>query len=144
MGDIYDVEIVADDVHFYFNSDGTIQLPPNGDIVDDSHQSVLRDMPQTLVTTGNYTIQLTDRGRHIYNTGTGNIRIPTNASIAFPLGTVITLVTGDNATYIQPVDGVTTTLKLSKFGLNNNIAVSANTYVTILKVETDKWMVQVA
>ena len=35
-------------------------------------------------------------------------------------------------------------LKLSKFGLNSNIAVSADTYVTILKVAADKWMIQVA
>ena len=101
-------------------------------------------MPQTPVTSGDYTVQLTDRGRHIYNTGTGNILIPTNASIAFPIGTVITVVTGDNAVHIRPVDSGTTIVKLSKFGLNNNIAVSADTYVTILKIEADKWMVQVA
>ena len=143
-GDVYDIEIAANDTYFYFNNNGTIQLPVNGDIVDDSSQSVLRDMPQTLVTSGDYTIQLTDRGRHVYNTGTGNILIPTNASIAFPIGTVITLVTGNNAIHIQPVTGGTTILKLSKFGLNSNIAVSADTYVTILKVEADKWMIQVA
>jgi hypothetical protein len=31
---------------------------------------------------------------------------------------------------------------LSKFGANANINVPADTYVTILKIATDKWIVQ--
>ena len=92
---------------------------------------------------GDYTLTLSDAGKHIYKVGTGSVYIPTNASVAFPVGTVITLVTGStNSTHIIPVDGGTTTLVLSKFGSDNNINVPVDTYVTILKVETEKWMVQ--
>jgi hypothetical protein len=92
---------------------------------------------------GDYTLVITDVGKHIYKTGTGNVLIPTNAAVAFPIGTTVTLVTGDtNSTRIQAVDGMTTTLILSKFGTDASINVPVDTYVTILKIETNKWMVQ--
>ena len=121
------------------------QLPVGGDIVDSNSDSVLnKDMPQNAVSgNGNYTLVLLDRGKHIYKTGTGNVLIPTNASVAFPIGTCITLVTGSaHSTTIVPVDTGTTTLILSKFGTDNEINIPADTYVTILKIETDKWIVQ--
>jgi hypothetical protein len=101
-------------------------------------------LPQNLQDgNGDYTLLMSDAGKHIYKTGTGNILIPTNAEVAFQLGTTITLVTGDtNSTRIQAVDGMTTTLILSKFGTDASINVPVDTYVTILKIETDKWMVQ--
>jgi len=101
-------------------------------------------LPQNLQAgAGDYTLVLSDAGKHIYKTNTGSVYIPTNASVAFPIGSVVTLVTGTgHATTITPVDSGTTTLILSKFGSDNSINVPADTYVTILKIETDKWMVQ--
>jgi hypothetical protein len=101
-------------------------------------------LPQNAISAnGDYTLVLTDGGKHIYKTGTGNILVPTNASVNFPIGSVITLVTGSaHSTAIQPVDSGTTTLILSKFGSDASINIPADTYVTILKIETDKWMVQ--
>jgi hypothetical protein len=93
--------------------------------------------------TGDYTLVITDIGKHIYKTGTGNVLIDTNANVAFPVGTTVTLVTGSaNSTVISPVDGTITTLVLSKFGSDDSVNVPADTYVTMLKVETDKWMIQ--
>ena len=147
--DPYDVRIkvgnAGDNTYFYFNRTGTLQLPPGGDIVDENGDSVLnQNMPQNAVSAnGDYTFVLTDLGKHIYKTGTGDVLIPTNADVAFPIGTCITLVTGsDNSTHIMPVTPLTTTVILSKFGENANIAVPADTYVTILKIATDKWIVQ--
>ena len=143
--DAKDVLIAADDIYWYFNRDGNFQLPPGGDIVDDNYISVLnKDMPQNAVSAaGDYTLVIGDRGKHIYKTNTGSIYIPTNASVAFPIGTCITLVTGSaHSTTIAPVDTGTTTLILSKFGTDNEINIPADTYVTILKIATDKWIVQ--
>jgi hypothetical protein len=131
--------------YWYFNRNGTLQLPVGGDIVNSAGQSVLnQDIPQNAVSAdGNYTLVIGDRGKHIYKTGTGDVLIPTNANVAFPIGTCITLVTGsDNSTRISPVTPLTTTVILSNFGSNANINVPADTYVTILKIATDKWIVQ--
>jgi Major tropism determinant N-terminal domain len=146
----YDITIAANDTYWYFNRDGTLQLPVGGDITDHNGVSVLsREMPQTAKSSdGDYTIQLSDRGGHIYVTSTGNLLVPTHASVAFPIGTVITVVTGgSNTTHIKAVDSGTTTLVLSNTGPANadsGIAVGADTYVTMLKVENDRWIVQVA
>jgi hypothetical protein len=106
-------------------------------------------MPQTLLDGAtDYTITLNDRGRHLYVVSAGDIYIPTHAAVAFPRGTCITVVTdGTHSTHIKAVDSETTTLVLSKTGPANTvtgIAVSADTYVTMLKVENNRWMIQVA
>jgi len=145
-GEVKDIVITAGAKEWKFLQNAKFKLPAGGDIVNSSDQSVLnQDIPQNAVSAnGDYTIALSDRGKHIYKTGTGNVLIPTNASVAFPIGTCITLVTGStNATQIASVDGMTTTLILSKFGSDNNINVPADTYVTILKIATDQWIVQI-
>jgi len=113
---------------------------------DPNTKEVIRaaQMPQNAVTTsGDYTLALTDAGKHVYKTGTGNVLIDINANVAFPIGTVVTLVTGSgNSTVISPVNSATSTLILSKFGADTSINVPVDTYVTILKIETDKWMIQ--
>ena len=147
--DPYDIQIkvgnIGDNTYFYFNRTGTLQLPPGGDIVDENGDSVLnQNIPQNAVSaSGDYTLVIGDRGKHIYKTDIGSIYVPTNASVDFPIGTCITLVTGSaHSTTIAPVDSGTTTLILSKFGTDNEINIPADTYVTILKIETDKWIVQ--
>jgi len=148
--DAYDIIVSADDTAWYFNRTGTFQLPAGGDIVDDNGDSVLsKDLPQTLQNTGaDYTLVYGDRGRHIYVVSAGDILVPTNASVAYPIGTMITMVTDStHACKLKAVDGGTTTLILSQTGAVNpttGVNLSADTYATILKIATDKWMVQVA
>ena len=148
--DPYDIVIKtgtgSTNTYWYFNRTGTLQLPVNGDIVDSNGYSIFKGMVQNLQNTGNdYTLQLSDRSGHIYKIDTsGNVLIPTNDSVTFPIGSVITLVTGNYGTRIMPVNSGTTTVILSKFGSDANIEVPADTYVTILKTETDKWIVQIA
>ena len=148
--DPYDIIVSADDTHWYFNRDGNFQLPPGGDIVDDNGDSVLsKDLPQVLQNTGyDYTLQYTDRGRHIYVVSAGDILVPTDAAVAFPIGTVITMVTDStHACKLKAVDSGTTTLILSQTGPANpttGINIGIDTYATVLKIEADKWMVQVA
>ena len=146
-GEVYDIVMDTGSKVWQFLQTGNFKLPVGGDIVNSDGTSVLgfnQDIVQNLQSTnGNYTFALSDRGKHIYKTGTGNVLIPTNADVAFPIGTCITLVTGSsNSTQIAPVTPLTTTVILSKFGANSNINVPVDTYVTILKIETDKWIVQ--
>jgi hypothetical protein len=104
---------------------------------------VAMQLPQNLqASAGNYTLALGDAGKHVYKTGTGNVLIDISANVAFPIGSVVTLVTSANSTTIQPVNSGVTTLILSKFGADTSINVPADTYVTMLKVETNKWMIQ--
>ena len=148
--DAYDIVVSADDTHWYFNRDGNFQLPPGGDIVDDNGDSVLsKDFPQVLQNTGyDYTLQYTDRGRHIYVVSAGDILVPTDAAVAFPIGTVITMVTDStHSCKLKAVSSGTTTLILSQTGPANpttGINISIDTYATVLKIEANKWMVQVA
>jgi hypothetical protein len=102
-------------------------------------------LPQNLQAgAGDYTLTLTDAGKHVYKTGTtGNVLIDIDANVAFPIGSLVTLVTGSaHPTTIQPVDAGTTTLILSKFGADASINVPADTYVTMLKIDADRWMIQ--
>ena len=139
----YDITIVADNTYWYFNRDGKIQLPPGGDIVDSNYISVLgKEMVQTKVTSGDYTLVYNDRGGHIYNTGTGKIKIPTNAGVAFPIGTVITVISADSAFAVQPVDSGTTTVIVSNSGPSTSVPIPANTYTTMLKIDTDRWIIE--
>jgi hypothetical protein len=144
-GEVYDIVLKTGAIEWQFLQNGNFKLPADGDIVNSSDQSVLnQDIPQNAVSAaGDYTLVIGDRGKHIYKTNTGSIYIPTNASVAFPIGTCITLVTGSaHSTTITPVDTGTTTLILSKFGTDNEINIPADTYVTLLKIATDKWIVQ--
>jgi hypothetical protein len=144
-GEVYDLVLKTGAIEWQFLQNAKLKLPVGGDIVNSDDQSVLnQNIPQNEVSAnGDYTLVIGDLGKHIYKTGTGNVLIPTNASVEFPIGTCITLVTGStNSTQIAPVTPLTTTVILSKFGANANINVPADTYVTILKIDTDKWIVQ--
>ena len=99
-------------------------------------------MPQNKVTSGDVTLTLTDRGGHIYNTGTGNVNVPTNASVAFPIGTVITIISADNAFAVVPVSSGTTTIIVSNSGPSTSVPIPANTYTTMLKIDTDRWIIE--
>ena len=142
-GDPYDIEIAADDTYFYFTREGKIVLPPGGDIVDNNDISVLgKEMAQTKVTSGDYTLVYNDRGGHIYNTGTGKIKIPTNAGVAFPIGTVITIISADNSFTVEPLYSGTTTIIVSNSGASTSVPIPANTYSTVLKIDTDRWIIE--
>ena len=144
-GEVYDLVLKTGAIEWQFLQNSKFKLPVNGDIVDSNDDSVLnKDMPQNLQdVTGDYALALSDRGKHIYWTGIGNVLIPTNADVPFPIGTCVTLVTGSaHSTTISAVQPGTTLIILSKFGNDASINVPADTYVTILKIETDKWIVQ--
>lgn len=92
------------------------------------------------VQSGNYTLVLADAGKQIYsaNTGAQTITIPTNASVAFPIGTTITIVNRGTAQIILGVSGVSVIANGSASALPFS-SVQPNNMVQLVKVGTDTW-----
>ena len=96
------------------------------------------EYPQN-VQSGNYTLVLADAGKHIYSTNTGAqaITIPTNASVAFPIGTVITIVNKGTNRITFSASGV------SVIGNGTGIVfepfLPINTTLQLMKTGTNEW-----
>ena len=90
----------------------------------------------------NYTLQLSDAGKHILkNDGDGYaVLVPTNADVAFSIGTVITIVSGNSYTYIGASNNGVTEVWGAGFNQTNSWYIPENSMATLLKIGTDKWM----
>jgi hypothetical protein len=123
----------------YYN-DGT-----SSQWVDASHTSSAPSggtvsYPQN-IQSGNYTLVLDDAGKHIYsgNTGAQTITIPTNASVAFPIGTLITIVNRGTNTILLSASGVSIFANNSASALSVPV-VPVNASVQLLKTATNSWI----
>jgi len=94
-----------------------------------------RTMPQSNNVSG--TLVLSDSAKHLYLTG--NVTVPPNSSVAFDIGTVISVVSNATAIVIQA--GVGVTLKLANSASTGNRSVASNGVATMIKVATDTWYV---
>jgi hypothetical protein len=92
-------------------------------------------MPQSSNGTG--TLQLADAGKHFFTTG--GITVPENASVAFDIGTVITIVS--NATSITITQGANVTLRLVNSSSTGNRTLASHGVATLIKVGTNTWYV---
>jgi hypothetical protein len=92
------------------------------------------------IQSGNYTLVLADAGKQIYsaNTGAQTITIPTNASVAFPIGSVITIVNDGTTDIFLGVSGVTVKSNTSATALSFPVLQTGNS-VQLLKTGTDAW-----
>lgn len=103
----------------------------------------VKSVPQNLVGNGNYAIQTSDAGKHIYynDGGSNNVYLRSDYSKAMPVGTAVTIVSGqDGNTYISPDDG---TVQIWGAGFNqtsNYWFIPPNSIATLLKIGDDKWM----
>lgn len=97
------------------------------------------EYPQN-VQSGNYTLVLADAGKHIYsaNTATQTITIPTNASVAFPIGTTITIVNEGTDRIVLSRTGVTIKPNGSNAALSVP-AIAPSQSVQLLKTGTNSW-----
>jgi len=86
-----------------------------------------------------YTLTLTDRSEHIYYTGAAAVlTIPTNATVAFPIGAATTIVNdGTGALSLTRAAGVT--MKLVGTGANLDRSLAVAGIATLLKVGTNTW-----
>ena len=134
-----------------FDAGGDLTLPPNGDIlINGGANSAIRDLIQHDVHTGaaNYSLVLSDRGKMIYQTGGYTVIVPTNGQVAFPIGSVITIVNSGGAGDLDIVSfdvGVNTDI----YGAGTDItstdwALPSNSIATLIKVATSgaysKWL----
>jgi hypothetical protein len=101
-----------------------------------------RGIPQN-AQSSTYTFALSDAGKHIYSTNSGaqTITVPTNASVALPVGTAVTIV--NNGT--TAITFTTTSTTVYKAGTSTAWAsggtLAVRGMVTWLKVATDTWFV---
>jgi hypothetical protein len=88
--------------------------------------------------TTSYTLVLSDAGKviPISNASANNVTVPLNSSVAFPIGSVITLIqTGAGQTTIVATSGVTIQSENSKLKLKAQYATAG-----LLKTATDTWV----
>ena len=97
------------------------------------------EMPQA--SSGNVTLALTDSGKHFYRSTTAphTITIPVNSSVAFPIGTVVSIVN-------QAVGNITLSQGSASLYLAGNATAASRTITTygmatLIKVATDSWFV---
>jgi hypothetical protein len=91
-----------------------------------------------------YYLQLSDIGKHIYRDTDGNygVYIPTNEDVPFPIGTAITVVSGNSWTGFRLSDSDVTKLWGAGFDdYSTSFFIPSNSMATLLKIGIDKWMV---
>lgn len=87
---------------------------------------------------GAYALALTDAGKHISIT-TGGITIPANASVAFPVGTAISIFNNSGST--QTVAITSDTLRLAGTTATGSRTLSVYGVCTVLKVASTTWVI---
>ena len=117
------------------NISGNIQANVNGYSIGYS------EIPQ-ISFAANTTLALTDSSKHYYSTSASvlGLTIPTNANVAFNIGTVITVVNaGTGSIKVQPASGVTLYMGGNSTSTTRTIA----TYGvgTLMKVATNSWFI---
>jgi hypothetical protein len=92
------------------------------------------------IQSGNYTLVLGDAGKQIYsaNTGAQTITIPTNASVAFPIGTLVTIVNKGAKRIVLSASGVSIEANGSTSALTAPI-IAVGQSVQLMKTGTDAW-----
>jgi hypothetical protein len=107
------------------------------------YNTVSKDIPQrTININGGYELQLSDRGRHIYNTNYGpSISVPTNAQVAFPIGTTITIITNETyGGYVSALNYETTRILVPGVAYTDSgYDLPTASLAVLIKVGTDLW-----
>ena len=128
---------------------GTFVTPTIGSFTNATHNHTTASGGGTLTgaaiyygfntsTGSTYTLVLSDAGKvlPISNSSANTVTVPTNSSVAFPTGTVVTLLqTGAGQTSITGSAGVTIQSENSKLKLKAQYATAG-----LLKTDTDTWV----
>jgi hypothetical protein len=98
-----------------------------------------RDMPQ--VAAANVTLALTDAGKHFYSTSAApfTVTIPVNSTVAFAIGTVVSIV--NQGTANLTVAKGSATLYLGGNTTSASRTITSYGVATLMKVATDTWFV---
>lgn len=130
-----EMRIYGNPVQFYANGTLVGQATTTG--MEDAVGN-LRDIPQN-VQNANYTFVLADRGKHVIKTNTTAYAwtIPPNSSVAYPVGTAITVIHDSTAGNITLTRG--SGVALLSGTTDANVTLTAGQARTLLKVGTDRW-----
>jgi hypothetical protein len=101
-----------------------------------NYQIGYRDLPQVVLTGTPNILAATDGGKHYY--GSGTVTIPSNANVAFAIGTAI-LVIASGSTLVQTQGGVT--LIEAGTGNTGTRTLAANAQASCIKVATNTWYI---
>lgn len=115
----------------------------NGSLTTDNttaDEPGFKGMPQQLQN-GNYTAVLSDAGKVITTTSTGGFThtIPSNASVAFPIGTVLTFI--NYATLSNTIAITSDTLSLAGAGPSGTRTLVQYGIATAVKVTSTVWLI---
>jgi hypothetical protein len=96
--------------------------------------------------TASYTLALADAGHHVYMTGSTasqSITIPDNGSVAFPIGTTISIVNGASVTWTVPITAgsPTNTLTLAGGTTTGTRTLAVGAVATLIKVTATAWYI---
>jgi hypothetical protein len=98
------------------------------------------------IQTANYTLVLGDAGKQIYHPASdANIRtftIPSNASVAFPIGTVVLFVAENGGTYIKVA--INSDTLVTTQGITGTKIVLSGNVLTCIKTTSTKWICYLA
>jgi hypothetical protein len=98
-----------------------------------------RNIPQDAQSTG-YTLALTDSGKHIYYTGgAATLTIPTNATVAFIVGSAITIINNGSGALTISASGITLNYAGTTYTGSRTLATKG--LATLIKVDTDTWFI---
>lgn len=92
---------------------------------------------------GNYTFVMADLGKHIWHdsaTGGHQYTLPANASVAFPIGAILTVASGNGATF-QIIRAGGVVLVAAGTTTDANVTINAYGVVSLLKVATNVWII---
>lgn len=101
--------------------------------------TVVLQSPQSNVSS--YTLTSGDSGKHIYfsNGSSSTVTIPSNANVAFDIGTSI-LIVNDNTGRLTVNTQANVTLQLVT-STTGNRSIASKGAATLLKVDTNKWYI---
>ena len=87
-----------------------------------------------------YTLTAADAGRHIYYTASGQtLTIPANATVAFPIGTTISVINANGVS--TTISIATDTLRLANSTATGNRTLASNGFATMVKVSATEWII---
>jgi len=121
----------------------TVNISSNSVTVDGTNGVGYVNIPQNS-RSANYTLVLSDAGKHIFHpsadTTARTFTIPSNASVAFPIGTAVSFI-NQNAAGVISIDITTDTLRLGGAGTTGTRSLAANGVATAVKVTSTEWII---
>jgi hypothetical protein len=138
LGDTFTIAFVAGGGTLTNNLPVALVFIPVGDKGDAGPT----DLPQN-VQNAAYTLVLGDAGKHIFHDeATARVyTIPANASVAFPIGTTVTIVNNTGAGAITLSITTDTLRRGDGTAGTGSRTISADAIATILKTKTTEWII---